>query len=252
VKADCLSLESATTFGRLAQIDELLVATVGARSAGDLDANGERFAVLNFPRENNRGATAIYSLVVSSNVDDNAQTERTLIWLGGFGKIYELRPNARGLVRVRALSMPVYAPIELIFWLSSDLGWASTEGWSADPVVMRTSDGGETWQLMSYRWLPAPWVFGAFLIGFFAFERGTRASSKLRPVSPSRHIADYGVSDDPIGLDDADALGLVPISRAMARFLRNVETKPTGDHCCDRIMGIRQDIADESRARGAR
>ena len=67
---------------------------------------------------------------------------------------------------------------------------------------MSTSDGGETWRRLSVRWLPAPWMFVAFVLAFVAFDQGTRVASRLRPTAATRHIADHGVSDDPIGLDE--------------------------------------------------
>src|SRR5262249_51099809 len=77
---NCLSLGRAGS----ERIADLAVPTEGARSAGVLEANGETFAILNFPRQANE-ATRIYSLVVGS------EPTGTVIWLGGIGPIYKLR-----------------------------------------------------------------------------------------------------------------------------------------------------------------
>src|SRR5262249_39104673 len=121
--------------------------------------------------------------------------------------------------------------IDVIVFVSPSRGWAYTaypdgERNILHQTLLETADGGATWQRLSYRWLPAPWVFFAFMIGLVAFDQGRRGQSRLRPVAKAAHIADHGVSDDPIGLGDVDALGLVPISKSLARFLRNIETKP--------------------------
>ncbi len=79
---------------------------------------------------------------------------------------------------------------------------------------------------------------------------GARGISRL---SEKAGIAEHGVSDNPIGLDDPDALGLTPIARAMSRFLRNVQTTPSlaigvagpwGSGKSSLINLVRQDLED--------
>jgi hypothetical protein len=88
---------------------------------------------------------------------------------------------------------------------------------------------------------------------FYQVDRGTRAHLALTRLSEKPRIAAHGVNDDPIGLDDADALGLVPIALAMSRFLRNVQTKPTvaigvggpwGSGKSSLMNLVREDLAD--------
>ncbi|MFB9263603.1 P-loop NTPase fold protein [Bradyrhizobium erythrophlei] len=147
------------------------------------------------------------------------------------GDIFRISAAPDGALTVTRLSVPGAGAIKFVAFVSSNRGWAWTaqageRGISSD-AAFQTFNGGASWQLLSYRWLPAPWVFVAFVLGAIAFERGTTARLRLVPVATEKHIADHGVSDDPIGLNDQDALGLGPIARSMAGFLRNTETKPT-------------------------
>ncbi|VIO68598.1 hypothetical protein CI1B_22210 [Bradyrhizobium ivorense] len=174
----------------------------------------------------------VYSATLGAEAGTPPSGGKQAIWVGGeLGDIFRMTADANGTLGVTRLNVPGAGAIKFVAFVSSDRGWAwsaqgSERGISSD-AAFQTFNGGAGWQLLSYRWLPAPWVFVAFALGAFAFERGTRARLKQLPVVPQKHIADHGVSDDPIGLNDEDALGLRPIARSMARFLRNTETKPT-------------------------
>jgi hypothetical protein len=174
----------------------------------------------------------VYSATLGTEPGTAPSGGKQAIWIGGqLGDIFRMSPEANGALGVTRLNVAGAGAIRFVAFVSSDRGWAwsaqgSERGVSSD-AAFQTFNGGASWQLLSYRWLPAPWVFVAFAVGAFAFERGTRARLKLLPVVPQKHIADHGVSDDPIGLKDEDALGLRPIARSMARFLRNTETRPT-------------------------
>jgi len=144
--------------------------------------------------------------------------------------------TATGIVRVGPLEQGATPPLTVqrteipirsIFFASPSVGWAFSGPIAGLPVVFQTLDAGQTWQRLSLRYLPAPWVLAAFTVALFAFAAGSRAWLALAPVASQQRIAEHGVSDDPISLEDDDALGLIPIARALSRFLRNVETKPT-------------------------
>jgi hypothetical protein len=96
-------------------------------------------------------------------------------------------------------------------------------------------------------------VLAVLVLALIAFERGTKTQLAVTPGAPQQRIAAHGVSDDPISLEDEDALGLVPIARALSRFLRNVETKPTvavgitgpwGSGKSSLMNLVREDLAD--------
>jgi KAP family P-loop domain len=178
------------------------------------------------------GPTPISSLAVGSESD--APSAGSVFWIGSYqGAVYKVALRDGGTVSVTASHAPTSAMIDFVFFVSATDGWAFTlvedsgERNTNRPAVMQTSDGAKTWQRLPYRWLPAPWVFAAFMVGLGAFARGTRVQMQLRPVAVQKYITDHGVSDNPIGLDDADAIGLSPIAAALSRFVRNVETKPT-------------------------
>jgi hypothetical protein len=165
---------------------------------------------------------------------------RRLLWAGGeAGTIVRLTlaaPETGNPINDftgRGFATPTAAPIRSIFFASADFGWASS-GWGDGneentdrPVVLQTRDGGDSWDRLRYRHFPAPWVYAAFFLALVPFAFGTRAHLQYLRTAERPRIAEHGVSDNPIGLDDADALGLVPIARAMSRFIRNVQTRPT-------------------------
>jgi len=175
----------------------------------------------------------VYAATLGTEVGGPVSTERPAIWLGGLiGNIFKISTDTAGSsVSITRLNVPFAATIKFVAFVSPERGWIWTpsagERGAPSPAAAQTFDGGASWQRLSYRWLPAPWVFIAFVLGAIAFERGTTARIRQTPVATEKYIADHGVSDDPIGLKDDDALGLMPIARSMARFLRNTETKPT-------------------------
>jgi hypothetical protein len=74
------------------------------------------------------------------------------IWSGGDKGLLKMRDDGEIVLR----EVQISAPIRSIFFETPTQGWASS-GWEgADrPVVLETSDGGQTWQVIPYRWLPA-------------------------------------------------------------------------------------------------
>lgn len=116
-----------------------------------------------------------------------------------------------------------------IGWISS--GWDDGNKEGERPVILQTLDGGETWQRLSYRHWPAPWIF---LTGFLAAVAAARGAGQYRRVraleavfaQQERIIGADAASDSPIGWGDEDVLGLRPIARALSRFIRNRDTLP--------------------------
>ena len=120
-------------------------------------------------------------------------------------------------------------------WFSADgktgiasSGWNDGNDEGERPLILRTTDGGENWERLSYRELPAPWVLGLVLPGLFFSAYGAAAGwldwRRLRPSDMS--VADEAASDRPIGWEDRDVLGLGSIAHAISRFLRNRNTDP--------------------------
>lgn len=179
------------------------------------------------------GSGQISAATLGADSSDPASAEKPAIWVGGVsGNIFRISTNPAGSpLSMTRFNVPFAGAITFVAFASSERGWIWTpsagERGISSAAAAQTFDGGASWQRLSYRWLPAPWVFLAFVLGAVAFERGTRARIRSIPVATEKHIADHGVSDDPIGLNDEDALGLMPIARSMARFLRNTETRPT-------------------------
>ncbi len=222
-----LGTANVATFNAAGEIVAPSIAAAAALDVGGPPSDKFLLGIADVPRT--LGATSAYAVTIGSQ----GQGDQPVIWFASFGAIYKLLPRTGQLFSITKVAVPTPNSIGLIFFASSTHGWAYTdfpdgqEGVSTYPALFQTYDGGSTWKRLWYRWLPAPWTFVAFLVGLVAFDRGSRAQNELRPVSQKAHIADHGVCDDPIGLDDVDALGLVPIAKSLARFLRNVETKPT-------------------------
>jgi hypothetical protein len=92
-------------------------------------------------------------------------------------------------------------------------------------TVLLTEDGGATWidHRSKYARYPAPWLYGAWILGAFAafvlVRRGDRhideesIGADLKADQPAASVAD-------------DRLGFDVVVRALANFLRNVDTKP--------------------------
>lgn len=128
--------------------------------------------------------------------------------------------------------LPTGANLRDIYFQDEKIGWI-TSGWhdgneeGPRPIILQTQDGGDTWERLSYRRLPAPWVlYGALpalLLTFYGMAVSFRDIPKLKP-SPG--IEDIGWSDRPIGWDDPDILNLKPLARALSRFVRNRDTEP--------------------------
>lgn len=152
-------------------------------------------------------------------------------WIGAEGGVlYRILPDST----LRRIDTGAAGPIRSIWFQPGDqIGWAAT-GWNdggpegGRPEIMQTADGGETWQRLSYRHRPAPWVLYLVLPGFvFALLGAGQAYMDVRSAQPPKEsVEDVAASDAPIGWNDRDALGLQPIARALSKFLRNRNTEP--------------------------
>src|SRR5207249_1145497 len=70
---------------------------------------------------------------------------------------------------------------------------------------------------------PAPWYYAAVLLCLLATVPAFRPEVV---VPPENNAANRQVSDNPIGPEDLDALGLGEIALGLSQFFRNVDTKP--------------------------
>ena len=121
----------------------------------------------------------------------------------------------------------------LYFQSGTEIGWVSS-GWNDGneegerPVILQTRDSGQSWERLSYRHLPAPWTLGlalpALFYALFAFAFAYRDYTSAPNITYG--IEDIGSSDQPIGWNDPDVLGLSPIARSLSRFVRNQQTEP--------------------------
>ncbi len=116
-----------------------------------------------------------------------------------------------------------------VHFQDEQIGWATSD-WGDDdgrPIVLQTLDGGGSWETLSYRHLPAPWVLYLALPGLFLSLYGVVIT--YRPAhrrSDEEGIATTGRADRPIGWHDRDVLGLKHIALGISRFLRNTRTEP--------------------------
>ena len=181
------------------------------------------FGLAHFLRPDVRGLPRFYSATFAPGVGGAWS-----VWAGSDKGLLEMRAPVTDSADLVLHNVPTTALIRSIFFHSATRGWASS-GWEGDhrPVVFETRNGGQTWHVIPYRWLPAPWVCLAFLLTLGASSRAIAEHEEYSRLSEKAGIAEHGVSDNPIGLDDPDALGLTPIARAMSRFLRNVQTTPS-------------------------
>ena len=113
------------------------------------------------------------------------------------------------------------------FQPAGQIGWAAAAG-EVRPTVLQTLDGGETWQTLTYRNLPAPWVLFAAMPGLLFAFFGSLVTYRDVRRTPDTVVGIEGVAstDQPIGWDDADHLQLKPMALAISRFLRNDRTVP--------------------------
>jgi hypothetical protein len=148
-----------------------------------------------------------------------------------------------------------FQPDQQIGWISS--GWNDGNEEGERPAIFQTTDGGQTWERLSYRYQFAPWVLyfaiPGLIFGFFATGASWRDYQDRRV---EEGIAGVGTSDAPIGWNDLDVLGLKPLALALSRFVRNTSTAPpltisvvgpwgTGKSS---LMNL---VAEDLRARGA-
>ena len=115
------------------------------------------------------------------------------------------------------------------FQLDGQIGWISSkwEDASSRPLILQTLDGGETWETLSYRHLPAPWALYLALPGLILAAYGVTATYRPAHPPPSEEgIAATGRTDRPIGWSDPDVLGLKEVALGVSRFLRNTRTEP--------------------------
>jgi photosystem II stability/assembly factor-like uncharacterized protein len=102
----------------------------------------------------------------------------------------------------------------------------ASHGWitGAGGTILFTSDGGQTWQTPDppSRY-PAPWYYVTLLLCLLATVPAFRPEVV---IPPEDNAANRQVSDNPIGPEDLDALGLGEIALGLSQFFRNVDTKP--------------------------
>lgn len=96
-------------------------------------------------------------------------------------------------------------------------------GWlAAGTALLRTSDGGASWQIARYRRYPAPWYWVVCLGAVaLAWPRRQEDTAVVR-----QSVADVLASDRPIGWKDPDPLGFRDIALGISRFIRNDSTEP--------------------------
>ncbi len=157
-----------------------------------------------------------------------------LYYVGDGGTLGHASGSEFGGVRGNELSESgTSANLRSIYFQDNGIGWVSS-GWndgneeSDRPVILQTTDAGAHWERLSYRYLPAPWtLYGALPGILFAFYGVAASYRQLRTIgAPRPGIEDIGASDQPIGWNDPDVLGLKPLARALSRFLRNRSTEP--------------------------
>ncbi|WP_314951604.1 P-loop NTPase fold protein [Bradyrhizobium cosmicum] len=118
-----------------------------------------------------------------------------------------------------------FQPDQRFGWISS--GWEDGNEEGPLPAVFQTSDGGKSWERLSYRWQFAPWVlFGALPGLALAFFFTGLAWHDLPRSKVDEGISATGTSDTPIGWNDFDVLGMKPLALALSRFVRNTSTSP--------------------------
>ena len=145
-------------------------------------------------------------------------------------------------------------------WITS--GWYDGNEEGDRPVVLQTLDGGATWERLTYRHWPAPWVF---LTGFLAAWAGARGGVEWRRyrllkdflAQQARIMGSVAASDKPIGWDDEDVIGLKPIAKALSLFIRNRDTEPPVTFGITGAWGTGKSslmylVAEDLRSRGAR
>jgi hypothetical protein len=142
-----------------------------------------------------------------------------------------------------------------IGWMSS--GWNDGNEEGVYPAVFQTKNGGDDWERLSYRALPAPWVLyfalPSLVVAFFFTGVAWRES---RPEDAKPGIADIGTSDAPIGWQDRDVLGLKPLALSLSRFIRNTSTVPPLTLAITGAWGTGKSslmnlVAEDLRGRGA-
>ena len=142
-----------------------------------------------------------------------------------------------------------------IGWMSS--GWNDGNEEGAYPAVFQTKNGGDDWERLSYRALPAPWVLSLAMPGLVvAFFFTGVAWRESRPEDAKPGIADIGTSDAPIGWQDRDVIGLKPLALSLSRFIRNTSTVPPLTLAITGAWGTGKSslmnlVAEDLRGRGA-
>ena len=197
--------------------------------------------------------------------------------VGDFGALVKLDPSAEaGDPLYAKIQTPTGANLRNIRFAApppgeedgqARLGWV-TSGWfdgneeGDRPVVLQTLDGGASWERLSYRHWPAPWVF---LTGFLAAAAGVRGASARRRYlalkafleQQARIAGSVATTDKPIGWDDDDVIGLKPIAKALSLFIRNRDTEPPVSFGITGAWGTGKSslmhlVAEDLRGHGAR
>jgi hypothetical protein len=174
---------------------------------------------------------------------------------GGAGQIVHDTRFFADLKTVANLRSLHFQPDQRIGWMSS--GWNDGNEEGVYPAIFQTENGGDKWERLSYRALPAPWVLylatPAFVVAFF-FTGVAWRENRREDTKPG--IADIGTPDSPIGWSDRDVLGLKPLALSLSRFVRNTSTAPPLTIAITGAWGTGKSslmnlVAEDLRGRGA-
>src|SRR5262249_43380477 len=110
----------------------------------------------------------------------------------------------------------------LAFDRDGESGWAV----GYPPALIKSDDGGATWQPMPWPLIntryPAPWFWLMLIpIGFCLWK-----AFGVDPASATQGIEAMATSDAPIENFDRDRLQFSQLARGISRFLRNTNTRP--------------------------
>jgi hypothetical protein len=179
-----------------------------------------------------------FGVLTPNDSNDNSSVARIFVLfshgraLTALLRNFESEPN-RISQETRFFNLPTNANLRsLHFQPDQRIGWISS-GWKDDneegehPAIFQTTDGGQNWERLSYRYQFAPWVLYFAMPGFiFAFFATGAAWRDYQESRVEQGIAGVGTSDAPIGWSDLDVLGLKPLALALSRFVRNTSTAP--------------------------
>ncbi len=154
----------------------------------------------------------------SENLQDVHFIDTSRGWVvGGKGTI--LATSDAGL-NWKPQSSGTAAQLQFVHFADASHGGIVGEG----GVILFTTDGGQTWHTPDppSRY-PAPWYYVTVVVCLLATVPALRSETV---IPPAHNAANRQVSDNPIGPEDLDALGLGEIALGLSQFFRNVDTKP--------------------------